>query len=101
MGRMMGSPRTHWGQKILGTVDAEVERLVNGSYCKAKEILENNLDLLHHLAKVLVEQEVVSTEEFQMMVIEFHAKTANFQLVGLKRRREELPFQDIPIDYSI
>jgi cell division protease FtsH len=101
MGKMLGSRRTHWGQKILGKVDAEVERLVNGSYCKAKEILENNMDLLHHLAKVLVEQEVVSTEEFQMMLIEFNAKTANFELLGSDRRREDLPFQELPIDYTI
>ncbi len=101
MGRMMGSPRTHWGKKILGTVDIEVERLVNGSYRKAKEILENNMDLLHHLAQVLVEQEVVSTEEFQMMLIEYGTKTANFKLVGSERRREELPFQGMPLDFSI
>ena len=101
MGRMMGSPRTHWGNKILGTVDSEVERLVNGSYNQAKEVLERNLPLLHHLAKTLVEQEIVSTEEFQMMLIEFNTKTAEFKILGSERRREMLPFKYLPTDYSI
>ena len=97
----MGTPRTKWGQKILGKVDAEVERLVNGSYLKAKQILENNMDLLHNLAQTLVEQEVVSTEEFQMMLVEFKTKTADFEVLGSDRRREDLPFQKMPMDFSI
>ena len=54
------------------------------------------MKLLHHLAKVLVEQEVVSAEEFQMMIVEFKAETVGFDIVGQDRRRNELPFQDLP-----
>ncbi len=96
MGRMMGMRRTRWGKKMLGKVDIEVERLVNNSYIKAKEILKSNMKLLHHLAKVLVEQEVVSAEEFQMMIVEFKAETVNFDIIGQDRSREDLPFQDLP-----
>lgn len=96
MGRMMGTPRTRWGKKILGKVDIEVERLVNNSYMKAKYILTANMKLLHHLAKTLVEQEVVSAEEFQMMILEFNAKTVDFEVIGKERRREDLPFKDLP-----
>ncbi len=96
MGRLMGTPRTHWGPTILGTADSEVERLVNNSYLKCKSILQDNIDLLHHLAQTLVEKEVVSSEEFQMMLIEWKAKTANFEIIGSERNREELPFQNMP-----
>merc|ERR1712151_1412971 len=65
MGRAMGQQRTRWGTKIMGKTDAEVERLVNNSYIKAKKIITDNRPLLDHLAKTLVEQEVVSAEEFQ------------------------------------
>jgi len=96
MGRSMGMSRTMWGKKILGLVDIEVERLVNNSYIKAKEILKSNMKLLHHLAGALVDQEVVSAEEFQMMIIEFRAETVSFDVIGSDRRREDLPFQDLP-----
>merc|ERR1719416_32234 len=55
---------TQWGGKIMSTVDAEVERLVNNSYLTAKHILSTNMPLLEHLARTLVDQEVVSAEEF-------------------------------------
>ena len=100
MGRLMGMPRTHWGPKILGTVDMEVEQLVNGSYLQAKKILQDNMPLLHHLAKTLVEQEVVSTEEFQMMLVEFKAGTAPFGVLGGGHDRDELPFQDLPSEVT-
>lgn len=68
------------GRKILDTVDDEVEHLVNRSYERAKNILETNMQLLHHLAKTLIEREVVSAEEFNMMLIEFDAKTVSFDI---------------------
>ena len=96
MGRAMGQQRTQWGSKIMGTVDEEVERLVNNSYLKAKQILTENRALLDHLARTLVEQEVVSAEEFQMMLVEFKAKTYEFDVIGEGKQRDELPFQDMP-----
>ena len=96
MGRSMGMQQTKWGSKIMGTVDMEVERLVNNSYLKAKQILEENRPLLDHLAKTLVDQEVVSAEEFQMMIVEFGSKTAEFKIIGEDKQREELPFQGLP-----
>merc|ERR1719416_373987 len=68
---------TAWGNKVLGNVESEVDRLV-------------------HLARTLVEQEVVSAEEFQMMLVEFNAKTVDYSVIGQERNREKLPFQDMP-----
>lgn len=96
MGRRMGTRQTQWGSKIMSNVDAEVERLVNNSYLTAKNILISNRPLLDHLAKTLVEQEVVSAEEFQMMLVEFNAKVVPFEVVGKERNRDKLPFQGMP-----
>jgi len=96
MGRDMGQQRTRWGSKIMGKTDAEVERLVNNSYMKAKKILELNRPLLDHLARTLVEQEVVSAEEFQMMIVEFNSKVVDFDIIGEERNRDQLPFQNMP-----
>jgi len=96
MGRSMGQQRTQWGSKIMGNVDVEVERLVNNSYLKAKAIIEANRPLLDHLAKTLVEQEVVSSEEFQMMQVQFNSKVCSFDVIGDDKNREKLPFQSMP-----
>lgn len=91
-----GQQRIRWGSKIMGKTDAEVERLVNNSYLKAKKIIETNRPLLDHLARTLVEQEVVSSEEFQMMIVEFNSKVADFDVIGEDKNRAELPFQTMP-----
>eukprot|EP00980_Cylindrotheca_fusiformis_P009414 scaffold2058_cov115-Cylindrotheca_fusiformis.AAC.7 len=96
MGMQMLQRQTMWGNKILGTVEEEVERLVNNSYLIAKRILDDNKDLLEHLTRVLIEQEVVSAEEFQMMLVEFKAKTIDYAILGEERNREKLPFQVLP-----
>lgn len=96
MGRSMGQRGTTWGSKIMGNVDSEVERLVNNSYLTAKKILSENMPLLDHLARTLVEQEVVSAEEFQMMLVEFNAKVVEFEVIGEERNRDKLPFQSLP-----
>jgi cell division protease FtsH len=80
----------------MSNVEAEVERLVNNSYLTAKKILSENMDLLHHLAKTLVEQEVVSAEEFQYMLVEFGATVVPFEVIGEERNRDKLPFQTMP-----
>jgi cell division protease FtsH len=96
MGRMMLQRPTQWGNKILGTAEEEVERLVNNSYLVAKQILTDNRDLLEHLTATLMEREVVSAEEFQMMLVQFKAKTIDYKILGEERNRESLPFQNMP-----
>merc|ERR1712176_346861 len=96
MGRQLGQRRTQWGGKIMGNVELEVERVVNNAYLIAKRVLSSNRALLDHLAQVLVEQEVVSAEEFQMMLVEFNVETTEFGVIGKDRNREKLPFQDLP-----
>ena len=58
LGRELGMrQRNLWGPKLMGLVDSEVERLVNNAYVIAKKILTENIDLLHHLAFTLKENE--------------------------------------------
>merc|ERR1719253_2542371 len=96
MGRELGQRRTQWGGKIMGDVDQEVERVVNNSYLIAKKILLENRPLLDHLAKTLTEQEVVSAEEFQMMLVEFKVQALSYEVLGEEKNREKLPFQSLP-----
>jgi len=85
-----------WGGGINDNCNGEVERLVNNAYLVAKNVLESNRDLLERLKEVLVEQEVVSAEEFQMLLVEFNAQTVGYEVLGEERNREKLPFQELP-----
>lgn len=80
----------------MGTVEEEVERLVNNAYLIAKKIILDNKDLLEHLTRTLMEQEVVSAEEFQMMLVQFKARTIDYAVLGEEKNREKLPFQQFP-----
>jgi cell division protease FtsH len=96
MGLRMLQSQTMWGDKMMEGVEEEIERLVNNSYIIAKTILQENKDLFEHLTKTLLEQEVVSAEEFQMMLVEFKAKTIDYAIIGEERNREKLPFKILP-----
>ena len=95
MGRQMLRRSTTWGSNIMGKVDGKVECFVNNSYLVAKKILTENCPLLDHLANTLMEQEVVSAEEFQMMLVQFKAKTVGYGILGEERHCEDLPFQNL------
>lgn len=96
MGRMMLQRPTTWGDKMNEKIEEEVERLVNNSYLIAKRILNENRELLEHLTETLMEQEVVSAEEFQMMLVKFKAQTIEFKVIGEEQNRDKLPFQALP-----
>jgi cell division protease FtsH len=101
MQRMMqgGGSGSIWGDKKLKEVEDEVERLVNNSYITAKNILLENRDLFEQLTRELMEREVVSAEEFQMMLVENNSKVIDYKLIGQERNREKLPFQELPATY--
>jgi len=97
MGKSLGLVnRNVWGSKMMCMVDSEVERLVNNAYVKAKAILTDNMDLLHHLASTLVDQEMVSSEELQYMMLTFDAKMVEYKVMGDDKLRDELPFREMP-----
>ena len=100
LGRQLGLPHTHYGSKLLGLVESEVERLVNGAYIKAKHVLTQNRGLLEHLATTLVENEVVTAEEFQMMIYVFDAKVTEYKVLDndtdMKRKGKDFPFRQFP-----
>lgn len=96
MGMGMLQGRTLWGSKKMKDVEEETERLVNNSYIIAKKILTENSELFEALTKALMEQEVVSAEEFQMMLVKYNSKTIDYKLIGQEQNREILPFKALP-----
>jgi cell division protease FtsH len=52
-------------------IDAEVRRIIQESYHRAKDLLKSNLRLLHKLAETLLEKEVLDGSEIDAIVRDF------------------------------
>ena len=48
-------------------IDAEVKRIIDECHDEAKHILEQNMDVLHRCAKLLIEKERINREEFEAL----------------------------------
>jgi len=96
MQKMMMQNGSMWGEKQLKVVEEEVERLVNNSYMTAKKIILENYDLFEELTQALLEREVVSAEEFQMMLYENQSKSVKYEMIGKEMNSDKLPFQELP-----
>lgn len=60
-----GGAATHVSDKTAGLIDSEIRRIVEESYDRAKQILNDKLDDLHTLAKALLEYETLSGDEIK------------------------------------
>jgi cell division protease FtsH len=67
LGRELTS-RREVSEKTAQLVDAEVSRVIKVAYQRAKTALEENIDLLHALAKNLLERETLTREDIAMLL---------------------------------
>ncbi len=56
-----------YSEKIAGEIDSEVKAIVDDCYAKAKAIIMSHEDILHKAAKLLLEKEKISGEEFDAL----------------------------------
>ncbi len=57
-----------YSEETARKIDAEVSSLISMSYEKARDILESNIEILHALSRLLVEQETVMGKELDDLV---------------------------------
>lgn len=55
----------NYSEEIATKIDSEIKIIITDAYEKAKEILNNNMDILHKTAKLLLEKEKISGDEFR------------------------------------
>ena len=60
--------QTHMSEETSKKVDAEVKKIVDAGYQRAKKILTEKLDDLHKLAKALLIYETLSGEEIKDLI---------------------------------
>jgi cell division protease FtsH len=59
--------RREVSEQTAQLVDAEVKRVITNAYERAKEVLSENIDLLHTMAQALLERETLTAEDIRMM----------------------------------
>lgn len=67
IGRDFGHTSRGYGEKIAGTIDEEVKRIIDECYAKARSILEEYHDVLEACAKLLLEKEKITRSEFEAL----------------------------------
>jgi cell division protease FtsH len=80
LGREIAQHRDYSGETAQ-KIDEEIHKLIDQSYDRAKKILNENIDILHKLAELLLEKETVTGNELDDLIrsmrpgIEFPSKS--------------------------
>ncbi|MBD6617746.1 ATP-dependent zinc metalloprotease FtsH [Komarekiella sp. 'clone 1'] len=62
--------KSEYSEEIAAKIDSQVREIVNTSYIKAKELLQEHRVVLERLVDLLIEQETIEGEIFRKIVIE-------------------------------
>ena len=66
LGRSMGESR-NYGDGVADVIDKEIKRIISSSYNQAIDMLKENMEVLHSSAKLLLEKEKITGEEFRAL----------------------------------
>ncbi|MEJ6485040.1 ATP-dependent zinc metalloprotease FtsH [Nostoc punctiforme UO1] len=71
--------KSDYSEEIAAKIDSHVREIVNNSYIKAKELLEENRIVLERLVDLLIEEETIEGDSFRQIVTD-NAQVADAQL---------------------
>ena len=72
-----------YSDEVANTIDEEVRAIVETCHKRASELLSKHTDILHNMARVLIERETIHTEEVQMLM---EGKTAEEVMQFMDRK---------------
>lgn len=67
IGRDFGHTSRGYGEKVAGTIDEEVKRIIDECYEKARAIIKEHHDVLDACAQLLLEKEKITRSEFEAL----------------------------------
>ena len=68
LGRDLNEQR-NYSEEVARQIDNEVRRFVNDAYDRARELVSDNLDRVHAVAKKLLEVETLDKNEFEKVIL--------------------------------
>ena len=76
IGRDFGHTSRGYGEKVAGTIDEEVKRIIDECYENARKIIQEHHDVLDACAQLLLEKEKITRSEFEALFEDGEAKEA-------------------------
>ena len=67
IGRDFGHTSRGYSEDVAKTIDHEIKKIIDEAYTKAKQILEDHMDILHSCAALLMEKERIDRKEFEAL----------------------------------
>ena len=67
IGRDFGHTSRGYGEKIAGTIDEEVKRIIDECYAQARSIIQEYHPVLEKCAELLLEKEKITRSEFEVL----------------------------------
>ncbi|MEH2075095.1 MAG: ATP-dependent zinc metalloprotease FtsH [Nostoc sp.] len=71
--------KSDYSEEIAAKIDSQVREIVNNSYIRAKELLEENRIVLERLVDLLIEEETIEGDSFRQIVTD-NAQVADTKL---------------------
>jgi cell division protease FtsH len=68
LGREIAQHRDY-SEETARLIDSEISSLINGAYTRARQVLEENVDILHKLSDLLLEKETVMGSELDALIL--------------------------------
>ena len=78
----------NFSEKVAAEIDDEVRKIINDCYNKCLELIKNNLDKLEHIAKVLLDREEISGEEFEIVFNGGNLPEISFEITSEEKTAE-------------
>jgi len=69
IGRDLAHTRSY-SENVANKIDEEVKKIIDNCYSKAKQMIKENYDVLDSCAKLLLEKEKITREEFETLFVE-------------------------------
>ena len=68
IGRDLAHTRSY-GENVASQIDEAVKEIIDNCYKIAKDMIKDNEDVLHSCAKLLLEKEKITREEFEALFV--------------------------------
>ena len=78
--------RNDFSEKLAGIADEEIMTILNTNYKRAKDILTDKIEILHEMAKLLMERETIYKEEVDMIM----AGKKTEEIVAIMEEKEKI-----------
>jgi cell division protease FtsH len=85
LGREIAQHRDY-SESTAQKIDGEVQKLIDNAYDRTKSVLNENLDILHQLAEMLLEKETVLGRELDELILKLRP---GIELPSIRKRDEE------------